>query len=623
MSSAIVEFLPLSATLVSTDTGSPTRLNVKNTSDKPVSLYWIDRSGADVHYGDLQPGQTWISDTSSSHAWKLVAADGKGVKFTPSTPGLVSFGNGGAAVFTDYSEQVSHTPLGDWSTAQGYGLIDAARSLGIEDLGYSLSMNGQNNHAALNLINAPSAWAAGFTGKGVKVAVIDAGMAMHDEIGGRVVGGIDLFERDNDPSPRPGMYDDHALGVGAIIAGSHAPRGGRDTKGVAPDASLLNVRIGDGNNNIATVAEGIRWAADNGARVISVPLGSGNLESAQVEVDAIHYAFARGSVVVIAGGNSGNHGPTGPALVAQSGKAIAVGNLDALAATPFLSSNQPGATPFPWVMAASSGYLPKPDGGYGYHADGGTSFAGPYVAGLAALLFQQDPDASAGEIIARILQGARIGENEATAGLDRGLAGTAGADRLLLADGVTEVDGGAGIDTVVVDGARAGFTIAASGGGFTVGGTPLAAGSVRLTGVERLAFDDATVALDIDGNGGMVYRLYQAAFGRAPDPGGLGFWIGAKDGGVSLDAIAAQFLGSEEGIRLYGAQPSSATLVQAMYRNVLGREPDADGFAYWLDALENGGLTSARLLVDFSESAENQAAIAELIGNGFAYTPFG
>lgn len=59
---------------------------------------------------------------------------------------------------------------------------------------------------------------------------------------------------------------DYALGVAAIIAGSHAAQRGQDTRGVAPDASLLSVRIGDGNNQSPTVAEGIRWAADNGAK---------------------------------------------------------------------------------------------------------------------------------------------------------------------------------------------------------------------------------------------------------------------------------------------------------------------------------------------------------------------
>ena len=615
------DFLPLGSTILSTDTGQKTWVIVTNSSSAPLKIYWIDRAGVDIQYAEVPPGQTWQTETSSSHAWKVTSADGAtGFKFYPSVPGAVTVGAAGMPGFIDYSEHVGASPLGDWSTAQGYGLINVAASLGIADLGATLPLNGQNNNLALNLISASSAWAAGYTGKGVKVAVVDIGIAAHPEVDGNIVGGYDLLDLDNDPRPTPGPYVGHALGVAAIIAGSHAEHGGRDTMGVAPDASLLSVRIGDGNNGSDKIALGIRWAVDNGAKVISLPLGSSSTWLDTTIDTAIHYAYLHDVVVVIAGGNSSHYGATGPALSALSGEAIAVGNLNALAGSPYGSSNQPGLAPFPWVMANSSGYVPAVDGGYSFYEDGGTSFAGPYVAGLAALLFQQSPNASASAIIASIVRGAALGPSAANDILHQHLAGGDGADWLKVVAGVDAVDGKAGIDTVQFAGKRADYTISHDDAGFHVAGKDGAA--VALANVERLAFDDASIAIDIDGNAGMVYRLYQTAFGRTPDTGGLGFWMHAKDGGQSLGTIAAQFMASAEAVTLYGAQASDAALVQAVYRNVLHRAPDQGGYDFWVGALAHGDADVALLLTSFSESPENQQALAQLIGNGFAYTPY-
>ncbi len=615
-----LDFLPLGAAILSTDTGQRTQIVITNHSTSSLKVFWIDRAGVEQPYGEIAPGASWQTDTVGGHAWKVAGADGaSGFKFLATLPGEITVGSGGAPAFFDFSEHVGASPLGDWSTAQGYGLINVAASLGVTDLGATLPMNGQNNNLALNLISASSAWAAGYTGKGVKVAVVDIGIAAHPEIDGNLAGGVDLLDNDADPRPTPGTYQYHALGVASIIAGSHAAHGGRDTMGVAPDASLLSVRIGDGNNSSDKVALGIRWAVDNGAKVISLPLGSGSTAiDGQID-SAIHYAYQHDVVVVIAGGNNSHYGATGPALSAESGEAIAVGNLNALAGSPYASSNQPGQDPFPWVMAGSSGYVPTGGGGYAFYDDGGTSFAGPYVAGLAALLFQQSPHASARDVIAGIVRGAALGPSAANDAPRQVLAGSDGADWLKMAAGIDAIDGKAGIDTVQFGGRHADYTIARDAGGFHVGGKD---GTVVLSGIERLAFDDATVALDLDGNAGMVYRLYQAAFGRPPDDVGLGFWIQARDAGQSLDAIAGQFLTSAEAVKLYGAQASNADLIEAVYRNVLHRAPDQAGYDYWIAALDHGNVPVAQLLTSFSESTENQQAVAQIVGNGFAFTPY-
>ncbi|MDT1853295.1 DUF4214 domain-containing protein, partial [Acinetobacter baumannii] len=72
----------------------------------------------------------------------------------------------------------------------------------------------------------------------------------------------------------------------------------------------------------------------------------------------------------------------------------------------------------------------------------------------------------------------------------------------------------------------------------------------------------------------------------------------------------------------YGAGVTDGVFVDALYRNVLQRAPDQGGKDFWLGALADG-VGRADVLLAFSDSAENVAQVAALIGNGFAYTPWG
>jgi hypothetical protein len=55
---------------------------------------------------------------------------------------------------------------------------------------------------------------------------------------------------------------------------------------------------------------------------------------------------------------------------------------------------------------------------------------------------------------------------------------------------------------------------------------------------------------------------------------------------------------------------------------VLHRAPDPGGYAFWMDFLDRGALTRAQVLEQFSESPENQAALASVIGQGFNFQPY-
>lgn len=207
-----------------------------------------------------------------------------------------------------------------------------------------------------------------------------------------------------------------------------------------------------------------------------------------------------------------------------------------------------------------------------------------------------------------------------------------GNDTIRLLGGPHAVDGGAGIDTVRLAGQQADymvkyrpelsnpdprfpkvayFTLTDRGGTASI-----------VSKVERVVFDNATLALDIDGNAGQAYRLYEAVFNRAPDAVGLGFWINSLDKGVSLREVAQAFMATNEYRSLYGVGQGNLELVTRFYQNILGRDPEPTGRDFWVRNLDARLTGVADVIVAISESAENQEGLAAIIGNGFTYTPW-
>ena len=199
--------------------------------------------------------------------------------------------------------------------------------------------------------------------------------------------------------------------------------------------------------------------------------------------------------------------------------------------------------------------------------------------------------------------------------------GTATADVITNSAVSENIDGGAGIDTLVYTSNSTTVVISKSGGNTVV--TNTATGEVdTLTNVERLKFADTAIALDTSGVGGQAYRVYQAAFNRTPDLGGLGYWMSVMDGGASLNGVAQGFVNSAEFKAVYGVSPTNAQIVTRLYDNVLHRPGETGGYNFWLGILDRRDGTVADVLAAFSESVENQAGVIGVIGNGFAYTPF-
>jgi hypothetical protein len=176
------------------------------------------------------------------------------------------------------------------------------------------------------------------------------------------------------------------------------------------------------------------------------------------------------------------------------------------------------------------------------------------------------------------------------------------------------IDGGPGFDTVIYQCNKDSFTLTKTTTGWMV--SSAAEGIDTLTNVERIVFGDATLALDITGNAGQAYRLYGAAFGRAPDNAGLKYWIAQMDAGMSQQEVAARFADSDEFRALYGVNPTNAEFLTWLYTNVLHRAPDPGGFDWWLGELNAGRYNKISALANFSESPEHQAGVLNAIING-------
>jgi hypothetical protein len=203
------------------------------------------------------------------------------------------------------------------------------------------------------------------------------------------------------------------------------------------------------------------------------------------------------------------------------------------------------------------------------------------------------------------------------------VTGTAGADQFATTGANNVFDGGAGRDTVLMSGAHANYTVTKTQAGIQLKDNAGVDGTDTLVSIERVKFADLALAFDVDGTAGQAYRVYQAAFARTPDAGGLGFWISAMEKGFSLRAVADGFVASDEFRSVYGANPTNLEIVSKFYENVLHRAGEDGGIKFWAGVLDSKAATVAEVLMGFSESPENQAALVGVMSGGMAYIPAG
>ena len=224
-------------------------------------------------------------------------------------------------------------------------------------------------------VNAPAAWATG-QGAGVKVAVIDTGIdCTHPDLQCDFGSGVNIV----DPSAAPMDDNEH----GTHVAGTIAGRGRGGPAGVAPQATLIPVKVldGDGSGTLSDIVKGINWAARARVNVINMSLG-GPTGSPALE-RAVKSALAAGVVVVCAAGNSG----PAPDTVGFPGGypgVIAVAASDAKDGVAKFSSRGDAVA----FIAPGVDILSTVPGGKTAKLSG-TSMASPHVAGLAALAVER------------------------------------------------------------------------------------------------------------------------------------------------------------------------------------------------------------------------------------------
>lgn len=244
----------------------------------------------------------------------------------------------------------------------------------------------------LSKTRAPAAWDLGQGAPGVKVAILDTGIDLdHEDLQSKIAASVNLAASATSADDRYG-HGTHVAGIAA--AATHNAVG---VAGLGFNATLMNVKVlGDsGSGSMTDVGKGIAWAADNGARVINLSLGS--TQGSRYLESQVNYATGKGALIVAAAGNSGNTQRFYPAYY---------GNVVAVAATTTsdtkASFSNYGAS---WVDVAAPGVsilstLPNHPNylsvNYGYPLHygqlSGTSMAAPLVAGEAALLAALNPD---------------------------------------------------------------------------------------------------------------------------------------------------------------------------------------------------------------------------------------
>jgi subtilisin family serine protease len=277
----------------------------------------------------------------------------------------------------------------------------------------------------LTKINAPAAWDRTTGSPNITVAILDTGIDLdHPELAPLLVQGTDMVDLGPNPTPPAGFrfegdfqgrdnIPQDEVGHGTHVAGTVAclSNNGVGVAGVTWSCRLMPVKVltrivnvnnaNDvrGTGSAADIAAGIRWAVDNGARVLNLSLGG--TTDTQVERDAIAYAVAQGAVVVAAMGNAFQQGnPT--SFPAAYPDVVAVGAINtADARAPFSQTGPHIDVAAPGVGVLSTVW----DNGFTNMS--GTSMASPHVAGLAALILSCNGNLTAAQVADIIRQTAR------------------------------------------------------------------------------------------------------------------------------------------------------------------------------------------------------------------------
>lgn len=307
----------------------------------------------------------------------------------------------------------------------GYGLVNAAKAVAWSAGYYPYAFSDVPDWGGFNWgndrVKAQEAWNWGYFGQGVTVAVIDSGVDItHPDLNDNIWRNAGETAGDGVDNDRNGYVDDifgwnfaagqynnnvmpgtsdpgqpHGTHVAGTIAAEYNQFG---TTGVAPNAKIMAIRLSDVRtgadgvgyfDNAGSLAEAIRYAVDNGAKVINMSLG---WSESQDVVDALAYAASRNVITVSASGNETQASPGNPAKYATH-YGISVGAIDFDNRVADFSNGAGFDSQMQHVVAPGVGIwstVPENDGGYAQQS--GTSMAAPHVAGVIALMLSANPN---------------------------------------------------------------------------------------------------------------------------------------------------------------------------------------------------------------------------------------
>lgn len=264
---------------------------------------------------------------------------------------------------------------------------------------------------AQRALNYTSAWQYA-TGAGIKVAVIDSGVDADSQFGDRV----HISKTFVAPQAgQTGLGNGDCVGHGTMVAGIiGAARSGRTSfAGVAPGASIDSIKVANSDAqdiSAATLGQAIGQAIADGARVINIsiaaPAGPGGGDPDPTLHRVINYALQNNVVVVAAAGNDkpaqdGKPAEKGPFYPASYPGVLSVGAMDSTGELAAFSDRKSDVGVIAPGADVTSTY-PGPGGTDAHMASNGTSFAAPFVSGLAALILSRDPGLTSEQVTARI-----------------------------------------------------------------------------------------------------------------------------------------------------------------------------------------------------------------------------